>query len=63
MKRGQIFQVKEINSLIIPPIYKLIDLMKDDVKGHFYAEQLTKCPSPEKKNISLKLKKCLKKNY
>jgi len=34
--------------------------MKDEVKGHFYSEQLTKCPSPEKKNHFFEIEKVLK---
>ena len=31
---------------ISPPIFKLIDLLKDKVDGHFYSEQLVKCDAP-----------------
>jgi len=35
-------------------------LLKDKVKGHFYKEQLTKCPSPEKTNKFFEVEKILK---
>jgi len=47
MKRGQLFQVAEVRAEIKPVMYKLVDLMKDPVKGVFYREQLTKSPAPK----------------
>ena len=31
---------------VLPPLYSLVDLMKDKVLGHYYKEQLTKAPTP-----------------
>jgi hypothetical protein len=49
MQRGQIFQISKVDATILPPLFSLIDLMKDSVPGHYYAEQLTKAPSPDYK--------------
>jgi hypothetical protein len=48
-ERGQIFQIESIDASISPPLYSLIDLLKDKVPGHFYKEQLTKAPVPDYK--------------
>lgn len=29
-----------------PTLYKLIDLLKDPVQGHYYKEELVKCDAP-----------------
>ena len=47
LQRGQIYQISQVDASIIPPLYSLIDLMKDKVPGHFYREQLTLAPMPE----------------
>ena len=39
--------MSEIRAEIIPVLYKLIDLNKDPVEGHYYREQLTKAPAPK----------------
>jgi hypothetical protein len=39
-----------VNASVLPPLYSLIDLMKDKVPGHFYFEQLTKAPTPDYKS-------------
>ena len=36
-----------MNASVLPPLFSLIDLMKDKVPGHYYFEQLTKAPVPE----------------
>jgi hypothetical protein len=41
-KRGQIFQIKKVLAETRPFLFQLCDLMKDDLPGFFYAEQLTK---------------------
>jgi len=41
-KRGQIFQIKKVLAETKPFLYQLCDLMKDDLPGFFYKEQLTK---------------------
>jgi hypothetical protein len=48
-KRGQIFQISQVDASIHPPLFSLIDLMKDKVPGHFYREQLTQAPEPNYK--------------
>jgi hypothetical protein len=48
-KRGQIFQISQVDASISPPLFSLVDLMKDKVPGHFYSEQLTKAPKPNYK--------------
>jgi len=42
-----LFQIAEVYSEKIPPMFKLVDLLKDSVKGLFYREQLTKSPAPK----------------
>lgn len=44
--RGQIFQIKSIDNLVNPPLFSLIDLMKDEVDGWYYKEQLKLAPDP-----------------
>lgn len=58
-KRGQIYQVAKIDASIKPPLFSLIDLMKDPVPGHFYQEQLTKAPSPDYKKDFFEVEKVL----
>ena len=36
-----------MNAGVLPPLFNLIDLMKDKVPGHYYFEQLTKAPAPD----------------
>jgi len=42
-----LFQIAAVNSEKNPPMFKLVDLLKDSVKGLFYREQLTKSPAPK----------------
>ncbi len=41
--------MKSVDASVDPPLYSLVDLMKDDVEGHFYRQQLTKAPAPNYK--------------
>ena len=43
----------------MPPLFSLIDLMKDKVPGHYYFEQLTKAPTPDYKNDFFLVEKLL----
>ena len=45
----QIFQIERVDAGKQPPLYSLIDLDKDKVKGYFYREQLrkTRPPTPQ----------------
>jgi len=52
--------VKSIDATINPPLYKLIDLLGDDIKQSFYVEQLTKCPAPDYKKKFFEVEKVLK---
>ena len=45
-KRGELFQIKKVNSSINPPLYTLMDLMKDEKPGHYYREQLIPTEAP-----------------
>jgi hypothetical protein len=38
-----------VDASVSPPLYSLIDLMKDKVPGHFYRQQLTRAPKPDYK--------------
>ena len=46
LQRGQIFQISKVDASVAPPLFSLIDLMKDKVDGHYYKEQLTSAPTP-----------------
>ena len=48
-KRGQIYQISKVDATINPPLYSLIDLMKDPVPGQFYKKQLLSAPTPNYK--------------
>ena len=39
--------MSEVLAQIEPVMFKLVDLMKDNVQGQFYREQLTKSPPPK----------------
>ena len=39
--------MSEVLAQIQPVMFKLIDLMKDNVEGQFYRQQLTKSPPPK----------------
>ena len=43
----------------MPPLYSLIDLMKDKVPGHYYFEQLKKAPIPNFKKDFFLVEKIL----
>lgn len=47
LKRGQIFQIKKVLAETNPVLFELCDLMKDNLAGHFYKEQLTKTTLPK----------------
>lgn len=42
------FKVSQVLSEIKPVMFKLVDLLNDQVQGTFYREQLTKTSSPAK---------------
>jgi len=48
--RGQIFQIKSVDSLVTPPLFQLVDLLKDPVKGSYYEKQLKIAPNPSDSN-------------
>ena len=47
-KRNQIYRVTRVDAGKQPPIYKLADLMKEPVKGNFYADELLKTSKPKR---------------
>ena len=49
-KRGQIYEVTKIDSYVSPALFFLRDLMKDNVPGSFYREQLVKSEKPDYTN-------------
>ncbi len=49
----------KIDASINPPLFSLIDLMKDPVPGHFYQEQLTVAPSPNYKKDFFEVEKVI----
>jgi len=42
-----LFQISEVRAEIDPVMFKLKDLMNDEIPGQFYKEQLTKSPAPK----------------
>ena len=58
-QRGQIFQISQVDASVKPPLFSLIDLMKDSVSGHFYKEQLKKAPTPDYKKDFFLVEKVL----
>jgi len=53
MQSGELFKVQEILSEIKPVLYKLVDLMNDEVPGFYYESQLTKAPPPNNEEFFL----------
>jgi hypothetical protein len=49
-----------VNASVDPPLFSLIDLMKDPVPGFYYKEQLTLAPKPDYKNDFFAVEKILK---
>lgn len=54
------FQISKIDATINPPLFSLIDLMKDKVPGKFYKEQLLPTEKPDFKNNFFEIEKVLK---
>jgi hypothetical protein len=52
--------VSSVNASVKPPLFQLIDLLKDPVDGHFYREQLTLAPKPDYKKDFFAIEKILK---
>jgi hypothetical protein len=52
--------VNSVNASVKPPLFSLIDLMKDPVPGFFYREQLTLAPKPDYKTDFFAIEKVLK---
>ncbi len=50
-----------MNASVYPPLFSLIDLMKDPVPGFYYKEQLTLAPKPDFKKDFFAVEKILKK--
>ncbi len=49
-----------INASVKPPLFSLVDLMKDPFPGFYYREQLTIAPQPDYKNDFFAIEKVLK---
>lgn len=60
-KRGQIYQIDKIDSGEVPALYQLVDLMNDEVPGHYYKEELAKAPTPNYKKHFFEVEEILKK--
>jgi hypothetical protein len=52
--------VSAINASVKPPLFSLVDLMKDPFPGFYYREQLTIAPQPDYKNDFFAIEKVLK---
>lgn len=62
-QRGQIFQINTIDATVNPPLYTLIDLLKDPLSGHYYREQLTKAPNINYKKNFFEIEKVISTKY
>jgi hypothetical protein len=49
-----------VNASVKPPLFSLIDLLKDTVPGFYYQQQLTEAPKPDYKNDFFAIEKVLK---
>jgi hypothetical protein len=49
-KRGQIYEIAKVDSYVSPALFFLKDLMKDNVEGSYYREQLVKSEKPDYKS-------------
>lgn len=49
-----------MNASVKPPLFSLIDLLKDPVPGFYYREQLTQAPKPDYKKDFFAIEKVLK---
>lgn len=49
-----------MKSEVNPPLYSLVDLLKDKVPGHFYTEELLKAPNVNNKKHFFEVEEILK---
>ena len=49
-----------VNASVNPPLFSLIDLLKDPVNGFYYREQLTVAPQPDLKKDFFAIEKVIK---
>ena len=54
------FQISDVLSNKLPVMFKLVDLMQDDIPGYFYNEELTKAPKPDYQKDYFFVEKVLK---
>ena len=52
--------MSKIEASILPPLFSLVDLLKDPVPGQFYREQLTLAPNPNFKTDFFEIEKIIK---
>jgi len=52
--------VSAVNASVNPPLFSLIDLLKDPVNGFYYREQLTVAPQPDLKKDFFAIEKVIK---
>jgi hypothetical protein len=52
--------VSSVNASVKPPLFSLVDLLKDPVEGFYYREQLTLAPKPDYKNDFFAVEKVIK---
>jgi len=52
--------VSAVNASVNPPLFSLIDLLKDPVNGFYYREQLTVAPEPDYKKDFFAIEKVIK---
>ena len=47
LQRGQVYQISEILAKQLPVLYKLKDLMGDQISGNYYRQELIQTEKPE----------------
>ena len=52
--------MSSVNASVKPPLFSLIDLLKDPVEGFYYKEQLTLAPAPDYKKDFFAVEKVIK---
>jgi hypothetical protein len=61
LQRGQIFEVALVDTSKQPTLYRLKDLLNDNLPGFYYGEQLEKAPDPNYKVDFFEVEKILAK--
>ncbi len=52
--------MNSVNASVNPPLFSLVDLLKDPVEGFYYRQQLTIAPKPDYKKDFFAIEKVIK---